>query len=107
VSGVTPPGPYRAYPGAVATTERRPPDAADRPRPLDPPMLPFAIGGTAAWALATLVLLPSRHRLAVHGHGWWLPICLYGLAWGVVGIVVMARHDARRRRRRDQGEPTA
>ena len=63
-------------------------------------MLPFAIAGTALWAVMGLALLPFRQDLAAHGHGWWLRICLAGVLWGFVGIATMVRHDANRRRRR-------
>jgi hypothetical protein len=70
---------------------------AGRPQltPLDPPMLPFAVGGTVIWALVGLVLLPWRHS-----HESWLWTCVAGVAAGLVGIAVMLRHDANRRRRR-------
>ena len=73
---------------------------ASRLAALDPPMLPFAIGGTALWALIGLALLPFRHDLATRGHGWWLRICLAGVLWGFVGTAAMIRRDANRRRRR-------
>jgi len=63
-------------------------------------MLPFAIAGTAVWAVIGLALLPFRQDLAAHGRGWWLRICLAGVLWGFVGIATMVRHDANRRRRR-------
>lgn len=75
-------------------------------RPLDPPMVPFALGGMALWALAGVVLLLVRDRLADHGHTNWLWICLAGFLWGLPGLAVMLRHDANRRARRDQG-PTS
>jgi hypothetical protein len=63
-------------------------------------MVPFAVGGIVAWALAGLVLLPFRAWLDAHGHGSWLKICLAGFLWGFVGLVVMIRHDRHRRARR-------
>jgi hypothetical protein len=61
--------------------------------PLDPPMVPFAVGGIVAWAVAGLVLLllgaPSD----------WLWICLAGCLVGFPGLAVMIKHDANRRRR--------
>lgn len=63
-----------------------------RPGPpaVDPPMLPFAIGGTVAWAIATLVMLPLRDS-----HDSWFWICVAGLLWGVPGVLIMLRHDQR------------
>jgi hypothetical protein len=63
-------------------------------------MVPFAVGGMIAWAIAGLVLLPFRHRLEDAGHDSWLWICLAGLLWGIPGLITMLRHDANRRRRR-------
>jgi type II secretory pathway component PulF len=58
-------------------------------------MVPFAVGGTIAWAVAGLILLPWRHS-----HPSWLWICVAGVVMGFVGIAIMVRHDANRRRRR-------
>ncbi|MEV6814363.1 DUF2530 domain-containing protein [Micromonospora sp. NPDC051296] len=74
-----------------------------RPEPLDPPMVPFALAGMAAWVVTGLVLLLFRDRLAASGHENWLWICLAGFLWGFPGLAVMMRHDANRRRRRAAG----
>jgi hypothetical protein len=74
-----------------------------RPAALDPPMVPFAIGGMVIWAVIGLALLPFRDTLQAHGHGNWLAICLAGFLWGFPGLAVMIRHDADRRRRRAAG----
>ncbi|WP_091082225.1 DUF2530 domain-containing protein [Micromonospora nigra] len=72
-----------------------------RPEPLDPPMVPFALAGMAAWAVAGLVLLVFfRDWLATNDHRNWLWTCLAGFLWGFPGLAVMMRHDANRRRRR-------
>ncbi|MER7167718.1 DUF2530 domain-containing protein [Micromonospora sp. NPDC000207] len=71
-----------------------------RPEPLDPPMVPFVVAGMAAWAMAGLALLLFRDWLTEHGHQDWLWTCLAGFLWGIPGLAVMMRHDARRRRRR-------
>jgi hypothetical protein len=65
-----------------------------QPRPLDPPMVPFALGGMAVWAVAGLVVLVAD------GRDDWLRICLAGFLLGLPGLAVMLRHDANRRRRR-------
>jgi Protein of unknown function (DUF2530) len=70
------------------------------PEPLDPPMVPFAVVGTAAWAVAGLVLLGFRGWLSDHGHTDWLWTCLAGVLLGLVGTAFMIRHDAIRARRR-------
>jgi uncharacterized protein DUF2530 len=112
--------PATAYPDVVARTAEPPPEdvaATDvaaaaapgigppaaippatglpDPKPLDPPMVPFAVAGTVAWVVAALVLLPWRQT-----HGSWLWICLAGVLWGFVGVAVLLRRDANRRRRR-------
>lgn len=66
-------------------------------------MVPFAVAGLVGWAVAGLVLLLSRDWLSRHGHTDWLWICLAGFLIGLVGVAVMLRHDARRRRRRNAG----
>jgi hypothetical protein len=57
-------------------------------------MVPFAVAGLVAWAIALLVVLPFRHS-----HESWLWICVAGLLWGIPGLLFMIRHDAIRRRR--------
>jgi hypothetical protein len=74
----------------------------EKPRkitPLDPPMVPFTLGGMAAWAVTGLVLLPFRATLEANGDGEWLAICLAGFLLGIPGLAMMLRHDANRRRR--------
>jgi hypothetical protein len=76
---------------------------AEQPRkitPLDPPMVPFVLGGTIAWAVAGLALLPFRATLEESGRGTWPAICLAGALLGLPGLVLMIKHDANRRRRR-------
>ena len=74
--------------------------SAAAPEPLDPPMVPIAVAGTAAWAVAGLVLLGFRGWLSDHGHTNWLWTCLAGVLLGLVGTAFMLRHDAHRARRR-------
>ncbi len=68
--------------------------------PLDPPTVPFAIGGMILWAIIGLVLLPFRHTLEDHGHSNWLWICLAGFVVGFPGLLTMITHDRHRRIRR-------
>jgi hypothetical protein len=58
-------------------------------------MVPFALGGMAAWIVAGLVVLIAG------GPDRWLWICLAGLLLGLPGLAIMLRHDANRRRRRE------
>jgi hypothetical protein len=76
-------------------TERDHPEV----KPPDPPMVPFAVAGIIAWAVAFVVLLIFRDSLEAHGHESWLWICVAGFLWGFPGLFVMLRHDANRRRR--------
>ena len=76
--------------------------------PLDPPTVPFAVGGIIVWGIVGLVLLLLRHTLSAHGHTDWLWICLAGFLLGFPGWYVMARHDrhrAARRANRNAGSP--
>jgi membrane associated rhomboid family serine protease len=68
--------------------------------PPDPPMLPFAVGGTLLWLVLGLVLLPLRSTLAQGGNENWIGICFTGALVGLVGCALMAVHDRNRRRRR-------
>ncbi len=62
-------------------------------QPLDPPMVPFAIGGIVAFALAGLAVWLAN------GPSSWLWICLAGFVWGFVGLAAMIPHDRKRRGR--------
>ncbi len=85
----------------IAYACRVPQEQPPRPEPLDPPMVPFALAGMVAWAVACLVLLSSSATGSTeHGHQDWLWTCLAGFLWGFPGLAVMMRHDANRRRRR-------
>jgi hypothetical protein len=70
-----------------------------RIEPLDPPMVPFALAGMAAFAIVGIVLL------LVGGRREWLWTCLAGVLLGIPGLLTMLRHDANRRRRRALSHP--
>lgn len=70
------------------------------PKPLDPPTVPFALAGMAAFALVGLVLLLNRDWLTAHGHESWLAICAAGVVWGIPGLLTMIVHDRHRKARR-------
>ena len=76
-----------------------------RPEPLDPPMVPFALAGLGAFAVAGLLGLVFRGWLAQHGHTDWLWICVAGFLIGLVGLATMTRYDAHRRARRALSHP--
>lgn len=63
-------------------------------------MVPFVLAGMAAFGLAALIMLPLRSTLDAHGHGDWISICVAGFFLGFLGLAMMLRHDANRRRRR-------
>jgi len=77
-----------SYAHAVSDQPARP-----TPKPLDPPMVPFAVGGIVLWLVAALILL------IVKGHDSWLQICLAGALWGLPGLATMLVHDRNRKRR--------
>ncbi|ROP30636.1 uncharacterized protein DUF2530 [Couchioplanes caeruleus] len=81
-------------PGLDAVTGTKP-----RPEPLDPPMVPFALAGIAAFAVAGVILLLAD------APDDWLWTCLAGLLLGIPGLITMLRHDAHRRRRRALTHP--
>lgn len=71
-----------------------------QPKPLDPPMVPFALVGIGLWVLAVLIMLPFRDELADAGHGNWFRIAVAGALWGIPGLLTMVVHDRNRKRRR-------
>jgi hypothetical protein len=99
-------GPAGTYAAGVSEADPSPaaePGTARRPAlltALDPPTVPFAIGGMILWAVIGLVLLLFKGWLNDHGHTDWLWICLAGFLLGFPGLAQMIRHDRRRRARR-------
>jgi uncharacterized membrane protein len=75
-------------------SERKP-----RVEPLDPPMVPFAVGGLAGFAIATLIVWLAD------GPDRWLQICIAGFFVGIPGLITMIVHDRHRRRRRALSHP--
>ena len=59
-------------------------------RPLDPPMVPYAVAGIVAFAVAAIVVWLAG------GPATWVQICIAGFLWGFVGLYVMWRHDRHR-----------
>lgn len=62
-------------------------------KPPDPPMVPYAVAGIIAFALAGLGIWIAG------GPGRWVQICVAGVLWGLVGLAAMIRHDRHRRTR--------
>ena len=67
------------------------------PRPDPPPLetddVKVVAAGTAAWALALLVLLALRVSGEAEVRDWWMGMCGYGIALGLFGV----RYCRRRR----------
>lgn len=70
-----------------------------RPEPLDPPMVPFALAGLAAFVIAAIVF-----RLA-DAPDEWFDIAVGGFLVGIPGLITMIVHDRNRKRRRALTHP--
>lgn len=53
--------------------------------------------GTVLWGIAFVVLLALRSTLDRHDAGWWLWVCVTGIALGLLGLWVTTRRRARLR----------
>jgi hypothetical protein len=62
-------------------------------------MVPFAVGGLAAFALAALIVWLAD------GPDRWLQICVAGFLAGIPGLITMIVHDRHRKRRRALTHP--
>ena len=62
-------------------------------------MVPFALGGMAAFAVAGMIVLLAD------GPTDWLWICVAGFLCGIPGLLTMLRHDRNRRHRRALSHP--
>jgi hypothetical protein len=96
--------PEPAESNRTATPTRPDRPAAARVAALDPPMVPFAVAGVAAWTVAGLVLL-LLVGLGHHVDHRWLWTCLAGVLLGLLGLAVMIRHDRGRARRHTATKP--
>ena len=77
-----------------------PPGARPAPEPLDVDVTKIVLAGTALWAVAFVVLLTQRDRLADAGREWWLWTCVAGVALGLLGALLASRARRASRRRR-------
>jgi hypothetical protein len=61
------------------------------------------LAGIGAWVVALVVCLVDRERLVAGGDGWWVWVCVAGIALGVVGLAHVHRQHVRDRDRPDRG----
>lgn len=64
------------------------------PSPLETNDVPIVVLGTALWGLALLVLLVLQIADLTEVRGWWLGMCGYGIALGLVGVRSCRRRQA-------------
>ncbi|GAA2892202.1 hypothetical protein Acy02nite_63520 [Actinoplanes cyaneus] len=70
-----------------------------RVEPLDPPMVPFALAGLAAFAVATLIMWLAG------APDDWVDTGVAGFLVGIPGLITMIVHDRNRKRRRALSHP--
>ena len=68
------------------------------PEPLELDDTRVVLVGTVLWAVA-LVVLVVRDLAGLRVPGWWLQMCLAGIALGLLGLRFVARRKAAARRR--------
>ncbi|MCA1712006.1 MAG: DUF2530 domain-containing protein [Actinobacteria bacterium] len=76
------------------------------PEPLETDDVRIVAGGTGLWGIGLLVLAVAK--LAGAGvHGWWIGMCAYGFALGLLGVrYCQRRRDAIARDRAVAETPT-
>lgn len=80
----------------VTMSKPRPPRRPD-PAPIEVNEVRLIGIGTAAWAVALIVILPFHASLSAHGRGDWLWICVAAIGGGFFGM--WYSHRRRRARR--------
>lgn len=78
-------------------SQRTAPPRHPEPEPLELDDTRVVLAGTVLWALA-LVGLVVADLAGVRVPGWWLQMCLAGIALGLLGLRFIARRKAVRRR---------
>lgn len=68
--------------------------------PLDADGVGAALTGTIMWAIALVVLIVLRDRLAAAGAQWWIAVACTGVVLGLVGLAFTVRRRAAYRRAR-------
>lgn len=64
------------------------------PLPLEGDIVRTVVVGTALWAVALVVLIALLVTDQVDVRGWWLGMCGYGIALGLVGTWYCRRREA-------------
>ena len=80
--------------------ERRP-----DPPPLETDDVRTVAVGTAAWAVALVVLLVLRVTGATRVEGWWIAMCACGTVLGLLGVQYCRRRHAAIERDKARGVP--
>ena len=75
------------------------------PAPLETDDVLLVAIGTAAWALALVVLVVLRVTDAAEVRDWWMGMCGYGIALGLFGVRYCRRRHAAIARDAAQGLP--
>jgi H+/Cl- antiporter ClcA len=68
------------------------------PEPLETNDVLAVAVGTAAWAIALVVLLFLHRTLERHHTTWWYWVCVTGIGLGCAGLFVTSRRRRRRGR---------
>lgn len=63
------------------------------PEPLETDDVKIVAGGAALWGVA-LVVLGIARLAGADVHGWWIGMCAYGFALGLVGVRYCQRRRA-------------
>lgn len=75
------------------------------PPPLETDDVRTVALGTAAWAVALVVLVVLRVSDAVRVEGWWIGMCAWGAGLGLVGVRYCQRRRAAIERDKARGIP--
>jgi hypothetical protein len=62
-------------------------------KPLDPPMVPYAVAGLVLFAVAALICWIAGAPTT------WLQVSVAGALWGIPGLLTMIVHDHNRAKR--------
>ena len=88
------------YAAEVSESEQKavsdPPEAA----PLDVDGVGAVVIGTALWAVALVVLVLFRNKLAETDSQWWITVAVAGVVLGLLGLLYTTRRRAAYRKSR-------